>query len=94
MNGYKGVINQFALNTLIKQPNIPDFHLMVGSAETLAPLPLLVYATAKIPKQIVNNMNDMSDKTSEEIAESIANNNLEVNDLNWNLAMLGSGLGV
>lgn len=94
MNGYKGIINQFALNTLIRQPNIPDFHLMVGSAETLAPLPLLVYATAKIPTQIVDNMNDMSDKTSEEIAESIANNNLEVNDLNWNLAMLGSGLGV
>ena len=94
MNGYKGVINQFALNALIKKPNIPDFHLMVGSAETLAPLPLLVYASAKIPSQVVDNMNDMKDKTSDEIAEAIANNNLEVNDLNWNLALLGSGLGV
>lgn len=94
MNGYRGVINQFARNTLIKAPNIPDYHLMVGSAETLAPLPLLVYATSKIPTQVVENMNDMKDKTSEEIAEAIANNNLEVNDLNWNLALLGSGLGV
>ena len=94
MNGYKGTLNKFALNTLIKAPNIPDYHLMVGSAETLAPLPLLVYENAKFPNEIVQNMNNMKSKTSEEIAEAIADNNLEVNDLNWNLALLGSGLGV
>lgn len=94
MNGYRGTLNQFALKTLIKAPNIPDFHLMVGSAETLAPLPLLVYENAKVPTEIVKNMNDMKSKTSEEIADAIENNNLEVNDLNWNLALLGSGLGV
>lgn len=94
MNGYRGIINNFALNALIKPPNIPDFHLMVGSAETLAPLPLLVYENAKVPNEIVKNMNDMKSKTSEEIAEAIADNNLEVNDLNWNIALLGSGLGV
>ena len=94
MNGYRGTIDRFALNTLIKAPNIPDYHLMVGSAETLAPLPLLVYENAKVPTEVVNNMNDLKSKTSEEIAEAIASNNLEVNDLNWNLALLGSGLGV
>jgi hypothetical protein len=67
---------------------------MVGSAETLAPLPLLVYEQAKVPSEIIHNMNDMKSKTSEEIAEAIADNNLEVNDLNWNIALLGSGLGV
>ena len=94
MNGYRGVINRFALNTLTKSPNIPDFHLMVGNAETLAPLPLLVYEKAKVPSEIVQNMNNMKTKTSEEISEAIADNNLEVNDLNWNIALLGSGLGV
>ena len=33
-------------------------------------------------------------RKNEEIQEMIANNDLEVNDLNWNLALLGSGLGV
>ena len=91
---YKQVLNQFALNTLIKKPNIPDFHLMVGSAENLASLPLLVYEKAKVPTEVVQVMNETKNKSSEEIAEAIANNNLEVNDLNWNLALIGSGLGV
>lgn len=91
---YKNVLNQFALNTLIKKPNIPDFHLMVGSAETLASLPLLVYENARVPVEVVQVMNDAKEKTSEDIELAIANNNLEVNDLNWNLALIGSGLGV
>jgi len=94
MNGYRGIINQFALNTLIKNPNIPDFHLMVGSAETLAPLPLLVYENAKVPTEVVQTLKAVSNSSSDEIAEAIANGSLEVNDLNWNTALLGSGLGV
>lgn len=94
MATYRGMLNGFALNTLQKMPNIPDFHLMVGRAETLAPLPLMVYEKAVVPSLVVQNMNEIKNKTSEEIAESIANNELEVNDMNWNLALLGSGLGV
>ena len=30
---------------------------------------------------------------NEEIEKKIADNSLEVNDMNWNLAMLGGGLG-
>lgn len=91
---YKGILNRFALNTLIKNPNIPDFHLMVGSAETLAPLPLLVYEKAKVPNEVVQIMKETSDTDSDIIADAIANNTLEVNDLNWNIALIGSGLGV
>lgn len=94
MNAYRGIINNIAKNTLIKAPNIPDFHIMVGSAETLAPLPLLVYEKATVPNELLQNMNKVQEKTSDEIAEAIANNNLEVNDLNWNVALIGSGLGV
>lgn len=90
---YGQVLNRFALQSLQKLPNIPDFHLMVGSAEVLTSLPLLIYENAKIPKPIVNNMEDIKKLSNEEIAEAIANNNLEVNDLNWNLALLGNGLG-
>ena len=46
---YRQVIDRFALNQLIKNPDIPDFHLMVGSAEILDSLPLLVYEHASIP---------------------------------------------
>lgn len=93
MGDYRQTIDRFALNALIKQPNIPDFHLMVGSAETLDGLPLLVYENANIPKAVVNSFQDMQGKTTEEIAEAIANNTLEVNDLNWNVALIGGGLG-
>ena len=91
---YRNVLNQFALNTLIKPPNIPDYHLMVGTAETLKSLPLLVYENAKVPSEVVEVMNMAKYQSSDDIAEAIANNNLEINDLNWNLALIGSGLGV
>ena len=91
---YRQVIDRFALNQLIKNPNIPDFHLMVGSAEILDSLPLLVYKNASIPSEIAGNMKITEEKTNEEIEQMISNNELEVNDLNWNLALLGSGLGV
>ena len=91
---YRQIIDRFALNQLIKMPNIPDFHLMIGSAEELNGLPLLVYENAKVPSEVAENMAITSQKTNEEIQEMIANNDLEVNDLNWNLALLGSGLGV
>lgn len=91
---YRGMLNQIALNTLIKQPQIPDYHLMVGSAESLHSLPLLVYENAKVPKEIVEVMHVTSNTDSMDIMNAIANNELEVNDLNMNLALIGSGLGV
>lgn len=90
---YREILDQFGLKSLIKKPNIPDFHLMVGSAECIEPLPLVIMNTYKIPKQIVNNMEELKDVSSEEISKAIADNNLEVNDLNWNLALIGNGLG-
>lgn len=91
---YREVLDSFALGVLLKPPAIPDFHLMVGSAEQLDSLPLLVYENYKIPGEVVENMNDIQKKNSEEIQQAIADNELEVNDLNWNLAFLGGGLGV
>lgn len=91
---YRQIIDRFALNQLLKLPNIPDFHLMIGSAEQLDGLPLLVYENAAIPTEIAGNMQITEEKTNEEIAAMIADGQLEVNDLNWNLATLGGGLGV
>ena len=91
---YRQVLNGFALNSLAKVPNIPDYHLMVGSAELLDSLPLLVYEKAKIPAGLVTNMKVVKELSNEELNEAIANNELEVNDVSWNLALLGNGLGV
>ena len=90
---YRQVLDKFGLQSLVKQPNIPDFHLMVGSAENISPLPLIIVNDYKIPKQVVNNMEALKNVSSEEISKAIADNNLEVNDLNWNLALIGNGLG-
>lgn len=90
---YRQVLDKFGLQSLVKQPNIPDFHLMVGSAENISPLPLFIVNTYKIPTQVVNNMEALKDVSSDEISKAIADNNLEVNDLNWNLALIGNGLG-
>ena len=81
--------DKFALNTLTKVPNIPDYHLMVGCAEELSSVPLLVYNNASVPKEIASNIQSMSKLTNEQIAEAIANNEIEVNDLNGFTSILG-----
>ena len=89
---YRQVLNDIAMSQLAVSPNIPDFHLMVGSAECLEPLPILVYENASVPNEVVENMKTVNNMTNEQIEKAIENNQLEVNDMNWNLATLGSGI--
>ena len=89
---YRQVLNGIAMSQLAVSPNIPDFHLMVGSAECLEPLPILVYEHASVPNEVVENMKTVNNMTNEQIEKAIENNQLEVNDMNWNLATLGSGI--
>ena len=91
---YRQVLDRFALNNLIKKPNIPDFHLMIGTAECLDGQPITVYEESKIPAYLMQNYREVKELNSDDVALSIANNSLEVNDLNWNVALIGSGLGV
>lgn len=94
MSNYRQVINKQALNQLIKNPNIPDFHLMVGSAERLDGMPLLVYESSTIPTSLLNSYQTIKEMNSEDIEQAISDNMLEVNDLNYNIALIGAGLGV
>lgn len=91
--GYRQVIDAFALQSLLQAPEIPDYHLMIGSAEELAPLPLMLYARANVPKQIVQGWDNLKDLSSDQVESLINNQQLEVNDLNYNLAFIGNGLG-
>ena len=92
MAEYRAILNAFALNTLTKAPNIPDYHLMVGSAEELSGLPTLV-PNSYVPSQVIEMQADVSKLTDEEIAQALENNVLEVNDLNINIASIGAGIG-
>lgn len=53
--GYKKVLNAHACNVLFKKPSIPDFRCMVGSAECLAPLPVLIQPWTPDVKQPVTD---------------------------------------
>ena len=93
MLNYRAYLDTFALMSVSKAPNIHDYHLMVGSAEDLSPLPILVAQNATVPNSVVENMAKVNNMTNEQIEQAIANNQLEVNDMNWNTATIGSPLG-
>lgn len=88
---YRNIINAFGLKAMIKNPQIPDYHLMVGSAEELGSLPLLVYTNTSVPKEVVDNMNRVSEMNNEQLYSALAYGGLEVNDLNYNIATLPIG---
>lgn len=91
---YKSFLNSIANLAIKKAPNIPDYHLMVGTAERHESLPVMVYKNSRIPGSLVKNMQEIQTNDNETVQRMIADGNLEVNDLNWNIALLGNGLGV
>lgn len=93
MNIYRKALDHIALGVLYKQPNIPDYHLMIGSAERLDGMPLMIYEQTAVPSVLVGSMNELSKKSSTDIELAIQNNSLEVNDMNMAVIMIGNGLG-
>lgn len=91
---YRSVIDRYALNSLLKLPQIPDFHLMVGSAENLDGIPLLVQKNSAVPHAVAENIKEQSKSTNDELQQKIADNSIEVDDLNFNIATIGDSLGV
>lgn len=86
---YRNILDDFGLLSLTKPPNIPDYHLMVGSAENLTPQPVTIYTETKVPTAIVSGWGKYSDLSSEELEQMVADGTIEVNDINWNVAMIG-----
>lgn len=89
---YQECLNAHALAVLSKPIQIPDYHLMVGSAEELTPLPLMIYQDYLSP-EVAKNLQSFDKMTNEEIQQAIADGSLEVNDLNGNVSLIGDGLG-
>ena len=93
MNIYRKTLDHIALGVILKKPNIPDYHLMIGTAERLDEIPLMIYEQTAVPSVLVKSMVELSQQSSEDIELAIENNMLEVNDLSLNLALIGNGLG-
>ena len=89
---YKQNINRQAYNVINKLPDMPDYHLMIGDAEELKTVPVLV-AKTYVPKYAVKTQADISTATDDEISFMLENNIIEVNDLNANVMSIGEGLG-
>ena len=77
--GYKGMMNMHAYNVLEKLPDIPDCKLMVGSAEQLAPLPVIFYKKA-IPPQATPLMDNVKNMSYEDMVEGLHSGALSIND--------------
>lgn len=89
---YRQQINKHGLRALNKAPNIPDYHLMVGSAEDLSSKPLVLYEKA-LPDNVGNMVRaSQALKEDENLQEKLNTNVLEVNDIMGNISLIGSGL--
>lgn len=92
MIDYRSIINAFAFGVLYQNPDIPDYRLMVGTAEDLTPQPVLT-EQAQIPKEIATQLHKYEDMDDEQTYNAIANGILEVNDYNGNTAILAGKIG-
>lgn len=89
---YKPIANAFALKQLTKRVEIPDMTLMVGSAECLEPLPLLIYKDLGV-KQAPAVMKPYNELTHEQAAETLQGGGLTVDDFPGNTMYLGDAIG-
>lgn len=85
---YRQTLNAFAMKSVEKPIHIADYHLMVGTAECLNPLPV-VLTKQYVPSDMVIKQAELSKLSDEEIADAINNQQLEVNDFNINLLTIG-----
>lgn len=89
---YRSVCNAFALGQIKKDPDIPDFHLMVGSAEYLSSLPVLASGNY-VPKQDYKLMTSYANMEAEDVTKAINEGALEVDDFIENTYFTGAALG-
>lgn len=88
---YRAVVNRIGLNILTTAPSIPDYHLMIGSAEQLASQPIMTFEDF-MPKQVAKLLPDITDMTYEDVQENLASGKLTINDFFTNVYPLGDAL--
>ena len=89
---YRQTIDRIALSVLNRSPDIPDYHLMVGTAEELAPLPVLI-PQHEVPKEVAQSLTKLNDLDNDTVAKLVDEQSLEINDFNGNTALLAGMIG-
>ena len=87
---YRNIQNAHALKNVATAAKIPDYHLMVGSAENLSSQPLVHYVDF-MPKPVFNMLPD--DKMSyEEVQQNLESGTLTIDDFFGNVYPLGEAI--
>lgn len=84
-------MNRFGLQSLSAPVHIPDFHLMIGSAEDLSSKPIIIWEDV-MPKQVYQALPNVSGMTYEQVQENLASGKLTINDFFQNTYPLGDPL--
>lgn len=88
---YRQFLNKQGAKALLKSPDIPDFHLMVGEAEDLSSKPIMIYENV-MPKQVAKYLPRMEDMSYEEVQQNLASGKLTIDDFFSNVYPLGEPL--
>ena len=89
---YRQTLDRIALSVLNRSPDIPDYHLMVGTAEELAPLAVLI-TQHEVPKEVAQSVTKLNDLDNDTVAKLVDEQSLAINDFNGNTALLAGMIG-
>lgn len=87
---YRGCINAQAMQVLAQTVHVPDYHLMVGSAEDLSSQPIVTYVDF-MPKDVYKRLPD-NKMTFEQVQENLASGTLTIDDFYQNVYPLGDAI--
>lgn len=87
---YGGVLKNIALQTIDKPVQVPDYHLMVGTAEDLASQPIVTYVDF-MPKNVYRNLPD-PELSYEDVQQKLSAGQLTIDDFFQNVYPLGNAL--
>lgn len=88
---YRSIINGIGLAQIKQSVDIPDYHLMVGTAECLDGLPLYIYGDY-MPIQTATVLPDVEKMTYEDVQQDLASGKLTINDFFQNVYPLGNAI--
>ncbi len=89
---YQTFLNLIGLSVLAKPPCVPDYKLMVGSAETLNSLPLAIYKDY-LPPQAKALIEPIQNMSAEDLDPSLVGKTYTPNDFIQDDFFLGEPLG-
>lgn len=87
---YIGIIRNIALQAIDKPVQVPDYHLMVGTAEDLKSQPIVTYADF-MPENVYKRLPN-PEMTYEEVQEKLSAGELTIDDFFQNTYPLGNPL--